>query len=116
MSADQKADRPSVQSSSTTLNVRWDDSNMQSHYANVVNTAGTREEIILMFGVHQAWQSGVKDVTVQLSDRIILSPYAAKRLHVLLGQTLREYETRYGVLKLEGTTSLTKPVEPAATK
>ncbi len=32
----------------------WDDSNMRSVYANVANVAGTREEIVLLFGMNQA--------------------------------------------------------------
>jgi hypothetical protein len=39
-------------------------------------------------------------VTVALSDRIVLNPYAAKRLMHLLEQGLKEYESRYGELKL----------------
>ncbi|NVM57273.1 MAG: DUF3467 domain-containing protein, partial [Desulfobacterales bacterium] len=64
--------------------IKWDDSNMRSVYANVCNVAGTREEIVLLFGMNQAWHSGQKEVTVQLTDRIVLSPFAAKRLAVLL--------------------------------
>ncbi len=35
------------------MKVRWDDSNMKSTYANVCNVAGTREEIVLLFGMNQ---------------------------------------------------------------
>jgi hypothetical protein len=34
------------------VRVRWDDSNMRSVYANVCNVAGTREEIVLLFGMN----------------------------------------------------------------
>jgi hypothetical protein len=96
--------RPAPQAAEGGVNVRWDDSNMRSLYANVCNVTGTREELVLLFGVHQAWRSGVKEVTVQLEDRIILSPFAAKRLNLLLTRVLREYESRYGPLNIEGTT------------
>ena len=79
----------------------WDDSNMRSVYANVVNAAGTREEIVLLFGMNQAWHSGQKEVKVQLTDRVVLSPYAAKRLVLLLNNIVRDYEKRYGTLDLE---------------
>ena len=78
------------------VSVHWDDSAMRSLYANVVNVTGTREEVTLLFGLHQAWQAGTKEVTVQLLERIILSPFAAKRLQALLGHMIKEYETRYG--------------------
>jgi hypothetical protein len=80
--------------------VVWDDSKMSTSYANVCNVLGTREEIMLLFGANQAWHGGQKEVTVILSDRIVLNPYAAKRLNQLLEQGLKEYEARYGELKL----------------
>jgi hypothetical protein len=78
----------------------WDDSAMQSSYANVCNVLGTREEIMLMFGSNQAWQQDQKEVKVKLTNRIVLNPYAAKRLMAMLEIGLREYEARYGELKL----------------
>jgi len=78
----------------------WDDSNMRSSYANVSNVAGTREEIVLLFGMNQAWHSGQEEVKVQLSDRIVLSPFAAKRLALLLDNVIKDYEKRYGVMDI----------------
>ena len=78
--------------------VKWDDTGMKSSYANVCNVASTREEVVLLFGVNQAWHSGQREIPVQLTDRIILSPFAAKRLALLLSNVLREYENRFGQL------------------
>ena len=36
---------------------------------------------------------------IDLSHRIVLSPFAAKRLSQLLQKLVGEYETRYGELK-----------------
>lgn len=80
--------------------IKWDDSAMRTSYANVCNVLGTREEIMLLFGANQAWHGGQKEVTVLLSDRVVLNPYAAKRLHMMLEQGLKEYESRYGELKV----------------
>ena len=80
------------------MKVRWDDTQMKSSYANVCNVASTREEVVLLFGINQAWHSGQREIPVQLTDRIILSPHAAKRLSVLLDNVLREYESRFGAL------------------
>jgi hypothetical protein len=91
--------------------VKWDDSNMKSSYANVCNVASTREEVVLLFGMHQAWQSGQKEVTVQLSDRVVLSPFAAKRLVALLANVVAEYEKRFGTLSSDGQPA--KPQPPA---
>jgi hypothetical protein len=78
----------------------WDDTNMRSGYANVANVAGTREEIVLLFGMNQAWHAGQKDIKIQLMDRIVMSPFAAKRLSALLNQVLQDYENRYGQLEV----------------
>jgi hypothetical protein len=83
--------------------VRWDDSNLRSSYANVCNVSGTREEVVLMFGINQAWERGRSEVQVQLTDRIILSPFAAKRLAEVLAGVVREYESRFGALGGDGT-------------
>ncbi len=81
--------------------VVWDDSRMNTSYSNVCNVLGSREEITLLFGANQAWHAGQKEVKVLLSDRVVLNPYAAKRLSMLLDRVLKEYEVRYGDLKLE---------------
>ncbi len=78
--------------------IRWDDTSMKSSYANVCNVASTREEVVLLFGVNQAWQAGQPEIPIQLTDRIIMSPFVAKRLALLLGNVLREYEGRFGAL------------------
>lgn len=77
----------------------WDDSKMNTSYANVCNVLGTREEITLLFGANQSWHTGQKEVRILLSDRIVLNPYAAKRLFRMLDQGLKEYESRFGELK-----------------
>jgi hypothetical protein len=78
----------------------WDDTNMRSFYANVTNVSGTREEIVLLFGMNQAWHAGQEEVKVQLTDRIVLSPFAAKRLSILLENVVRNYEKQYGTLDI----------------
>src|SRR4026207_1152864 len=81
--------------------IKWDDSHMKSAYANVCNVTSTREEVVMLFGMNQAWNRGQKEVTIQLTDRIIISPYAAKRLATLLEGVVKEYEKRFGTLTTE---------------
>ena len=85
----------------TQLKIRWDSSNMRSAYANVFKAAGTREEVVLFFGMNQAWDAIQKEMTVQISDRIVLSPFVAKRLSIVLNNVIRDYESRYGTLDVE---------------
>ena len=82
--------------------VQWIDKNMATHFANVVNVQSTREQVDLFFGTNQTWNvAGSGQVAVDLTNRIILTPYAAKRLWTVLGGVLREYESRHGALDVE---------------
>lgn len=83
-----------------TPNVVWNDSEMQTTYANVCNVMGTREEIMVMFGSNQAWKADATEVEVVLSHRIVLNPYTAKRLQLMLEMGLKQYEERFGEIKL----------------
>ena len=94
--------------------VRWDDTQLKSSYANVCNVSSTREEVVLVFGINQSWERGQNEVAIQLTDRVILSPFAAKRLAALLTNVVREYETRFGVLNLEVAQRQDTPVPPAS--
>lgn len=85
----------------TARTIRWDDSNMTSTYANVCNVSSTREEVTLLFGTNQTWHTGQQELAVLLSNRIIISPYAAKRLFLLLNNVMSQYESRFGKLQME---------------
>ncbi len=80
--------------------INWDGAKMRSTYANVCNVSSTREEVTLLFGTNQNWHAGQKDLTVELSDRMTLNPYAAKRLSILLANTINEYEKLFGKIEL----------------
>ena len=88
--------------------VKWDDSRMNSTYANVCNVSSTREEITLLFGLNQAWNAQQKELTIELSNRIILNPHAAKRMATLLNNVVSQYEQRFGEI---GTSTETADAE-----
>ncbi len=82
--------------------VNWDDSQMQTTYANVVNASSTREEVTLFFGTNLTWNPTEKrEFNVRLNDRIVLNPFAAKRLWMLLGAILKEYESRFDKINID---------------
>jgi len=83
-----------------TPKINWDTSQMRSTYANVCNANCSREEVVLLFGLNQAWSAAENEVTVQVGERVILSPYAAKRLSLLLNSVIQQYESRFGQLEL----------------
>ena len=95
-------DATQAEKAAQTPPVRWNDDKMTTTFANVVNVQSTREQFDLFFGTNQTWNiSDEPSVTVDLSNRIILTPHAAKRMLLVLGGVMREYETRYGKLEVE---------------
>jgi hypothetical protein len=75
---------------------------MATTFANVVNIQSTREQVDLFFGTNQTWNAtSDRTLSIELSNRVILSPFAAKRLSVALARVIREYETRYGALDVD---------------
>lgn len=78
--------------------LRFDTSNVKSTYCNVANATSTREEVVINFGVNKTWDMGGGELEVQVEHRIILSPFAAKRLQQLLTRLMSEHEARYGQL------------------
>ena len=89
--------------------VAWDDTRMKTAYANVCNVSNSRDEVSVVFGTNQGWKGPGQPVTVCLSDRMILSPFAAKRLSRLLNGVIDEYERRYGPLSIAPPTCREKP-------
>ena len=74
---------------------------MATNFANVVNVQSTREQVDLFFGPNQTWNIGdERSVTVELSNRIILTPFGAERMYLVLGGVLKEYESRLGTLEV----------------
>jgi hypothetical protein len=80
-----------------TKTVVWDDKDMQTTYANVINVISTREEFSLFFGTNQTWNlADAPALVVKLVNRVLLTPHAARRLQMLLTERLTEYEKRHG--------------------
>ena len=79
--------------------VKWDDSSMKTNYSNAFNVFSSREEMTFLFGTNQTLYSGQEEVTVELSNRIVINPLRAKAFAAMLNSVLGEYEKRYGELK-----------------
>ena len=109
MTKDSKSKKPETEGSATPtgdqVTIRWDGTNMRSAYANVFNVTAAREEVVLLFGMNQAFDAGQKELTVQLSDRIVLSPFTAKRMLTVLNNVMQDYESKHGPLDVESSGS-----------
>lgn len=81
--------------------INWDQAKMKTTYANVCNVSSTREEVSVLFGTNQTVNMAENGITVELTDRIILNPYAAKRLAHILTGVIKQYEAAFGALPVE---------------
>ena len=84
-----------------TPKIHWDQAKMKTTYANVCNVSSTREEVSVLFGTNQTVNMAQNGITVELTDRIILNPYAAKRLANILTGVIQQYEATFGPLPIE---------------
>lgn len=83
------------------IRVKLNTDNIKSSYANFCNVTSTREEVVLNFGVNNDWDRSRGEIGIDLTNRLILSPFAAKRLHTMLTSLLEGYEKRYGAINIE---------------
>ena len=93
----------SEKETNNTPTIRWDDSNIRTAYANICNMVSTREEVILMFGMNQRMDMENNELIIELSDRLVLNPYAAKRVAQSLNSVIEQYEEKFSEIKLDET-------------
>ena len=81
--------------------LRIDEANVQTFFSSTSRIWGTAEEIILDFsqGVRPTGQRNV--AVLKIDSRVVLTPWAAKRLAIALGQTVQRYEQAYGVIEID---------------
>ena len=82
----------------TKLNV--DDSSVLACYANFCRVSSTPEEMILDLGLNPQ-PMGVGEITIKVSQRIIMNHYTAKRLLSALSMALQRHEQAFGVLETD---------------
>jgi len=94
--AEQPAETPAAARPTVTMN----DSNLLASYANLCRVSSTPEELILDLGLNPNPYSQT-DTTVQLSQRVIMNHFTAKRLLAALSVTLQRHEQAFGVLEVD---------------
>ena len=86
-----------------------DESKLNVYYASTVRVSGTAEEMSLDFsqGIRPSGQPNV--AVMRLDARVVVSPWAAKRLALALGQAVQRYEQAYGVLEIDARKRMVNP-------
>ncbi len=85
------------------MTIHWHDDRMESVYANIGTATANREEFYLLFGTHRNWRGSAgdtKEVDVDLSTRLVLNPYAAKRFAAILASSIKAYEDQFGKIDI----------------
>lgn len=78
--------------------VEWNLANLKSSYVNFASANSTREEVVLNFGLNTTWDRITPELEIELSHRIVMSPFSAKRLADVLAKLIDDYEARHGAL------------------
>jgi len=111
-SSDERSEKPieeqaREQTGQRQVRLRVDERNMRTSYANAFRTNGTAEEVMLDFGLNLVSPAGGKqdqpEIMFQVSDRIIMNYYSAKRLAITLSQLIRRHEEQFGELEMDVT-------------
>ncbi|HUS46889.1 MAG TPA: DUF3467 domain-containing protein [Phycisphaerae bacterium] len=93
------------QTGQTQIRVRVDERNMRTSYANAFRTNGTAEEVMLDFGLNLTVPSAESqkqgEMLFQVTDRIVMNYYSAKRLAIAMGQVIRQHEQQFGELEFD---------------
>jgi len=91
------------QTGSQQVQLRMDEREMSTNYANAFRTNATAEEVMLDFGVNlpnPAASREKPEILFRITNRIVLNYYSAKRMAITLSQIIRRYEEQFGELEL----------------
>lgn len=85
------------------VQIRIDESKMQTAYANTIRTATTGDELVLDFGLNlpmQQQQGQPPTMVFAVGSRVVMNWSGAKRLLGSLAQTVQAYEKAYGTIEV----------------
>ena len=77
-----------------------DESHIAATYANFCRVTGTPEELIVDFGLNKQVGDQAAE-TIQLTQRIIVNYFTAKRLAYALGMAVQRHEQAFGNLETD---------------
>jgi hypothetical protein len=80
--------------------VQVDASKAHAAYANFCRVTGTPEELIIDFGLNTQ-PMGVPTEPIEISERIVMNYFTAKRMMAALQMSLQRHEAAFGVLETD---------------
>ena len=94
------ADAPQSSRPAEQMPVPVDESHIVATYANFCRVTGTPEELIVDFGLNKQ-VAGTSPETIQLTQRIIVNFFTAKRLAAALVMAVQRHEQAFGQLETD---------------
>jgi len=94
------ADAPQSSRAAEQVPVPVDESHILATYANFCRVTGTPEELIVDFGLNKQ-VAGTSPETIQLTQRIIVNFFTAKRLAASLVMAVQRHEQAFGQLETD---------------
>jgi Protein of unknown function (DUF3467) len=61
----------------------------------------SQEEVVISFGLDKTWDGSKGQREIDIGHRIVLSPFAAKRLAQMMQEFVQSYEKKYGALAMK---------------
>ncbi len=85
------------------VQLRIDESRMNTTYANTIRTTTTSDEVVLDFGMNLPMPAEGQTPTLlfTVGSRVVMNWPGAKRLAISLGQMIRQFEERNGEINLQ---------------
>ncbi len=80
--------------------IKIDEANAVCSYANFCRVTGSPEELIVDFGLNSQGMN-VSDKPIEITQRIVLNFYTAKRLLAALQMSVQRHEAVFGVLETD---------------
>ena len=86
------------------VQLRIDESKMQTTYANTIRTSTTNDEVVLDFGINLPvpGPDNKPMLVFGVGSRVVMNWAGAKRLAISLGQVVRQFEERNGEINITG--------------
>lgn len=105
---DKPVEEQAREQAGTQVQLRIDERDMNTVYANAFRTNGTAEEVVLDFGLNTTvpqaeGEQGAPHIVFKVNERVIMNYYSAKRLAITLSQLIRNHEEQFGELELDVT-------------
>ncbi len=95
------------------VQIQVDDAQTPVTYSSTVRVWGSAEEINLDFA-GPLRPTGPKSARLKIDQRMVLNPWAAKRLCLAMNQAIARYEKAYGTLEIDPRKRLANPAAAAA--